>query len=181
MRCKSTGCWEGINFHQFRPPLHQPWWYLPRALCWHHPSSHFCWYICFVGPLELRFDITWGQEVIVNSIPWWGIPSWDCTKRLWCSPVLSDLLQQGVCWRVYPVSFFWKPLHILWAWLYLYNCCSQNNDLFLHSRCKWCDPDFSWVSTPSLFFSPSSSPVFPRCANMSWLLTLLYWEFPWDL
>ena len=68
MLCMSTGCWEGTNFHQLRPLLQQPGWYCPRALHWNHPSSNCCWYIGFAGPLELRFDRSWGQEMVVHPI-----------------------------------------------------------------------------------------------------------------
>ena len=33
---------RGTDFHHLRPPLQQPGWYCPRALCWHYPSSHCC-------------------------------------------------------------------------------------------------------------------------------------------
>ena len=151
MHFMSTGCREGTNFHQFQPTLHQPVWYYPRALFWNYPSSQYCWWVQFMGPLVLRFGRTWGQEMVVFPIPQWVIPSRDCTKRLLHSPMLSGLLHQGACWNIYPDLYSWIPLHPLWYWLELGSHCSHNNDLFLHIHCKWCDPYFSWVSTPSLF------------------------------
>ena len=89
--------------------------------------------------------------MVVRPITWWGIPPWDCTKRLWRSSVLSGLLHQGFFWRISPASFLWKPLHLLWAWIELVNRCSQNNELLIHSHCKWCGLYLSWVSATSLF------------------------------
>ena len=102
--------------------------------------------------------------MVVHPIPQWEIPSWDCMKRLWRSPMLSGLLHQGVCWRISPASFFLTPLHLLWAWLELGSHFYQNNDLFLYIRCKWCDQCLFWVSAPYLFRC-LRRPQFSRAAH----------------
>ena len=89
--------------------------------------------------------------MVVCLIPWWRIPSWDCTKRLLRLPKLSGILHQGDYKKIYPTSYFWMPLHTLWDWLELVIHCYQHNDIFLHSCYKWCDSAFSWISDPSLF------------------------------
>ena len=84
--------------------MQQPGWYRPHALFWHQPPSHCCWWVRFVGPLELRFGRIWVQEIVVRLITRWGMPLWDCTRRLWRSPMLSGLLHQGAYWKIPPAS-----------------------------------------------------------------------------
>ena len=111
--------------------------------------------------------------MVVLPIPQRGLPSWICTKRLLHSPMLSGPLHQGGCWKIFPALSYWMPLHPLWAWINLRSHCSHHNYLFHHSCCNWCDPDFSWVSAPSLFFR-LICPQFSRVAQ-TWAGWWLRW------
>ena len=54
---------------------------------------------------------------------------------------------------------------------YLYRLFDLTRTYFY--SCKLCGPYLSWVSATSLFCCLRRPHFFPRCANMSWLLTLL--------
>ena len=77
--------------------------------------------------------------------------------------------------------FFWMLLHPLWDLsVYTIHCFLYCGIFPLQSfQVMW--SRFLRVFCLSVYLSPSSSPVFPSCANISWLLKPWDWNFLLEL
>ena len=172
---------EGTNFYQFRILLQQPGWYLPHALHWHCLCCliMLLWFYqlqaLYVRLILLRSDRARVKGVGGNPIPRWGFPAWDCIMHIEHLPIFFVLLHQGACSHIFLDSFSgW--FCVLFEF---FMCISL--PLFLHIHCRWFGQGLFGVSAYCIFVSPSSSPVFPRCANISLFLTPLDWYFLLEL
>ena len=144
--------------------------------CWTRTLLRlYKWWVSSERLIVMSFGKTWLQEMVCNPIIG-GVAhhesAWYIPNINQCFSVL--LFHQGSCSQSFLASFFWIIVHIIWVlvvysihWflhIYLFSTIVAGNVI-----------NVSLVGGGlSSFVSPSSSPVYPRCANISCLLT------PWD-